>query len=40
MAAGSLTGSDDGERFGRQSARYRRLLERELTPHGAPAWEA
>ncbi|HEX6617875.1 MAG TPA: hypothetical protein VF046_16340 [Gemmatimonadales bacterium] len=40
MAAGSLAGTDDGRRFGRQMKRYRGLLERELTPHAAPAWEA
>jgi hypothetical protein len=40
LAAGSLTGTGDGRRFGRQVKRYRGLLERELTPHVAPAWEA
>jgi len=40
MATDSLAGTDDGERFGRAAARYRRLLERELTPGASPPWEA
>ena len=39
LAAGSLTDTDDGERFGREAVRYRRLLERELTPGASPPWE-